>query len=188
MKHTLVNGRWRWTPDDSGSGGGGGLFASYARCSDHATANGGNLMTASVGFPGYDVWFKRNLDDIDFDPDSIVTLGSDRFTLGAGTYWLVARAPLMRCAYGAIRIYNYTDDSVAIMGESTITDYSTYDSMAHPEVKGRITITGSKAFQIETITSYTQGVDYAQGIYDDDFDDGGIDYQIHASVDIFKEA
>ena len=185
MKHTLVNGRWRWTPDDSSSGGGGGgLFASYARVSDHATAQGGNIGIP----PGWDTWFKRNLDDEDFDPDNIVTLSNDRFTLGAGSYFLVARAPVMQLGASACRIYNHTDSAVAINGETGFDHENGAYGQSYIETKGRVTITGNKAFELQSISENSQNYTYALGHYDDDFETGGTSYLIHASVDIYKEA
>tara|TARA_X000001382_G_C3071778_1_gene147696 strand:+ start:69 stop:599 length:531 start_codon:yes stop_codon:yes gene_type:complete len=176
MKHKLVNGRWRWTPDESG-----GLFASYARVSDHATEAGGAISSA-------DTWFTRNLDDEDFDPDNIVTLSNDRFTLGAGTYFLIARAPIIQVGNSACRIYNHTDSSVAIMGEIGFNHQQGAYNISQIETKGRVTITGDKAFELQSIVQNTITHTFAKGFYDTGFVDGGIDYQIHASVDIYKEA
>ena len=58
------------------------LFSSYALLTDRKDgATDGGTNTANT-------WQKRTLNYIAVDPDNIVTLNSDEFTLGVGNYFI----------------------------------------------------------------------------------------------------
>jgi hypothetical protein len=124
--------------------------ASVAILEDQKTQNtaGGTFTSGS--------WVTRTL-NTEVDPDGIVTLASDQFTLDPGTYIISGRAPA-GCATGCrhqARVYNVTDSSVAILGSSSYVATIQTDSI----FCGTITITAQKTFRIEHRTQTTQSSD-----------------------------
>ena len=88
----------------SGGGGGGGLFVSYARLSD-VKAYG-----AHGGTSPDDDTVTRTLNTEDFDPDNIVTLSNDVFTLDtAGTYFIKFKTTAAKVDYTAAYLQKSTD-------------------------------------------------------------------------------
>ncbi len=158
-------------------GAGGGLFSSYALVRDEkAQGTAGGTITANT-------WTKRVLNTESFDPDGIVSLASDQFTLQAGTYFLKGRGPAYSCEAHKLRIYNATDAAVAIVGDSC---YST-DGAGVPdrpaEVVGRVTIASAKAFELQHLSRATQNTD-GMGTQTDTA--GTV--EVYGSVEIWLEA
>tara|TARA_R100001082_G_scaffold111238_1_gene94357 strand:+ start:12233 stop:12760 length:528 start_codon:yes stop_codon:yes gene_type:complete len=175
MQHKLINGRWRWAPD--------GLFISYAKLSDHATASGGAVASA-------DTWFIRNLTHEDHDPDGIVSLNTstNKFTLQPGTYWIKGLASFMKIDSSSVRIYNYTDSSVACSGTLDYSQDAAFYGSSAPVTTGRVTITAATEFGLEGITAATNTDATAKGPIDSAFHSDGSSYTELATVEIFKES
>jgi len=119
----------------------GGKFASYAIiCDQKATdADGGSTSTGAFN--------TRDLNTELADPDGIVSISSNQFTLQAGTYLIKASAPAYQAARHQIIIWNATDSSVVAVGTSEFN--STGGSVVTRSfAQNRTTISGAKVFEI----------------------------------------
>ncbi len=159
----------------AGSFTGAGLFSSYAILEDQKAngTDGGGISSGS--------WVKRDLNTEVADPDGIVSLSSDQFTLGAGTYLIKWRAPGYHCNIFVAQLYNATDSAVVAPGDPTYCrDLYHY---GYSEGAARITITGDKAFEIQqqvNTTANTNGLGLASPF------NAGV--EVYTRVEIYKEA
>ncbi len=121
--------------------GGGGLFASYAQLS-HTVANGTNGGDSSASFTTCPLTAE------DFDPDGIVALAANQFTLQAGTYfidaWKTIEAPNARCK---AKIRNITAGSDALVGMSVYIPGASNGGMI--PVRGRFTLAGATVLELQ---------------------------------------
>ena len=120
----------------------GGKFASYAIIGDQKSADS-DAGTFTSGD-----WRTRDLNTELSDPDGIVSISNNQFTLAAGSYLVKASAPALGVNNHKIKIYNITDSADIEIGTteySHASDYSTERSF----VSARFTISGSKAFEIQ---------------------------------------
>ena len=119
----------------------GGKFASYAIiCDQKATdAAGGSSSTGAFN--------TRDLNTELSDPDSIVSISSNQFTLQAGSYLIKASAPAHGAARHQILIWNATDSSIVAVGTSEYSNQSS-TTTSRAFATGRTTISGAKAFEI----------------------------------------
>jgi len=125
---------------NSGTATGFGLFSSYAIITDQKTS-GTEGGTATSG-----AWRTRDLQTEIADPDSIVSITTNEFTLGAGTYLIKWSAPFAEVVFAQTRLYNSTDTTEVEVGQSALVNAS----MTGISVgSARTTIAGSKAFRIE---------------------------------------
>ena len=126
-------------------------------------------------------WRTRDLNTEIADPDSIVSIASNQFTLGAGSYLIEASAPAHDVNRHQTRLYNATTSAVVQYGRNA--HMSTNDALVtESTVTARVTITGDTAFEIQhqcQSTKATAGL----GL-DNDF--GGV--SIYTVVKIYKEA
>jgi len=124
-----------------------------------------------------DSWTKRTL-NFEEDPDSIVSIASNEFTLSAGTYFVDWFTTAFYCNSAFSRLYNESDSSVVSYGSdahasrnrSSIVDHTNNQSVGAVV----FSITGTKNFSI--------------GFYPDLYDsnNGGINASVSPSgVDIF---
>ena len=122
-----------------------GLFSSYAIIADRKsnTTNGG-------GSGGPNAWFVRNLNTEITDPDGIVSISSNQFTLAAATYLIKWRCPGSRCKTFMTALYNVTDSSYTEYGQTGYSDLSD-GSNDYSNGQSRVTISGTKAFEIRMI-------------------------------------
>ena len=156
-----------------------GKFASYAILVDQKTSgtNGGSFTSGD--------WRTRDLNTETTDEDGIVSLSSNQFTLGAGSYLIQYFAPACQANSHQARLYNITDSSEASLGS---TEYAgTGSNMPQTTSYGyiRLTLTGNKVFELQhrcssTINNYGMGVGSAGG-----FNWGTTKF---ATVVIYKEA
>ena len=152
-------------------------FTSYAIICDEKAYNvGGGTFTSGA-------WRTRDLDTEIADPDSIVSISSNQFTLGAGSYLIEASATAHDVNRHIARIYNATSSSVVAIGQPNFGDTSG-NGTGPSIVVARVTITGSTAFEIQhrcETTKATNGFglsnDLASGIVNK-----------YTIVTIFKEA
>ena len=156
--------------------GGFGKFASYAIIADQKATDtaGGSSSTGTFN--------TRDLNTELADPDGIVTISSNQFTLQAGSYLIRASAPAYKAARHQILINNVTDSAVAAVGQP---EYCSASAGVGNRAfaAGRVTITGAKAFDIRhrvgnAETTYGLGV---EANYD-------LQPNIYTIVEIFKEA
>ena len=152
------------------------LFTSYAVI-NHSVAYNQSAGTFSSGS-----WVTRELNTEVFDPDNIVSISSNQFTLQAGTYYIRAQSPAYRVDQHVIRLYNVTDSSVDGVGMAVMTS-SSFASQTVSTLVARITISGAKAFEIQhqCQTSHsTHGLGLNHGI-------SGAN-SIYTIVEIYKES
>ena len=147
-----------------------GLFSSYAIIADQkAQGTGGGTFTLGA-------WRERDLQTELADPDGIVSISSNQFTLGAGTYLITWYAPAFYTGASQTRLYNVTGTAVVAVGEGL---YGYYNNGGGGSA--RTTITGSTAFSIEhrsTGTYATRGFGYECNFTTEQY----------TIVEIFKEA
>ena len=156
--------------------GGFGKFASYAIIADQKATDvaGGSSSTGTFN--------TRDLNTELADPDGIVTISSNQFTLQAGSYLIRASAPAYKAARHQILINNVTDSAVAAVGQPEYCGGG--ESVGNRAfAAGRVTITSAKVFDIRhrvgnAETTYGLGVD---ANYD-------LQPNIYTIVEIFKEA
>lgn len=118
-----------------------GLNASYARLADvKGTTTQGGTFTSGA-------WRTRDITTEETDPDGIVSISSNQFTLQAGTYHIFASC----CAVGVdnhnCRIYNITDSATLLTGFANKNQEENVSDYAH--VRGQFTISGTKVFELQ---------------------------------------
>ena len=177
MEHKLVNGRWRWQP--TSSGGGGGLYESYAKISNQLAYDTYEGSTTA------DTTHQRGLNTEDFDPDGIVSISNNEFTLAAGTYFLKYSIPFYKCGYAFGHIYNVTDSAVVANSYtvSSLANTTLAGQQGHLQGSCRVTISGSKAFKVNMYASGARvntGLGYRSN-------QSGIP-SVYTQVEIWKEA
>ena len=147
-----------------------GLFSSYAIIVDQkSTGTNGGTFTSGA-------WRTRDLNTEIADPDGIVSIASNQFTLGAGSYLIRWACPSYGSGDTQARLYNITDASV---GGISMCNYWPGEGFSTGST--RVVISGSKTFEIQhrcQSTSSTNGYGAAATF-------GTEQYTI---VEIFKEA
>jgi hypothetical protein len=98
------------TVTNSGTASGFGLFTSYAIIADQK-AQGTDGGTATSG-----AWRTRDLNTEIADPDGIVSISSNQFTLGAGSYLVRWSAPAMEVDRHQTRLYDVTGTAAIEVG------------------------------------------------------------------------
>ena len=155
----------------------GGLFASYAQVCDRKSSgsHGGSFASGD--------WRTRELNTEAFDPDGIVTLSSNQFTLQAGSYFINAMAPAQSVVNHQLRLRNITDSNNALFGFSAYASQSSgnaTDDNDYAFLKGRITLSGAKTFELQHRCNTTRnGAGFGQPT--------GYAEETYASVEIYKE-
>lgn len=150
----------------------GGLYDAYAYIRDEKTAN-----TAAGSFTS-GAWRTREL-NTSTDPASIVSLSSNQFTLQAGAYFIVARAPCLSVSAHKTRIRNITDSTTPISGSS---DNSGSAAGGTSFAIGRIVIASAKVFEFQhqcQTTKTTDGLGFPSNFGE---------VEVYAQVQIYREA
>lgn len=126
-------------------------------------------------------WRTRDLNTEIADPDSIVSISNNQFTLGAGTYLIEATAPAYDVNRHQARLYNATTAAVVQYGQNQYANH-TYQVGNNAWLFVRVTIASSTAFEIQHRCEDTHS---GNGLgVDNNF--GGV--SIYTVVKIFKEA
>jgi hypothetical protein len=115
---------------------------SVAILTDRKVGNGGVFSS--------DIWRTRDLNTTISDIDDIVSLFSDDFTLGPGTYEIEAIVPGYRVDKHQARIYNVSDSSVLKRGVP-VTSANVCSVDGCSIVRTVVALTSSKTFRIEHI-------------------------------------
>ena len=154
-----------------------GLFSSYAIIADQKSQ--GTDGGASTG----GTWHTRDLNTELADPDGIVSISSNQFTLQAGSYFIEARAPSYQPTRHRLKLYQ-TSGSAADVAFGT-NEYSHYGSSASAIqttafLSCRITISTATTYEIRHYIQTTKagnglGVAVSQGV------------ELYCLVKIFKE-
>ena len=163
--------------DGSGtlSWAGAGLFESIAVISDTKTQNTAGGTTTGSGT--YDT---RDLNTEDFDPDGIVSISSNQFTLGAGTYVIDYWTTSYACEHTKARLRDITNGVVRSYSDN---GYARNTNAHHQIVRGiaRVTITGNTVYEIQMAADLSQG-STGMGTATN------IDDEVYTRVIIYKEA
>ncbi len=152
-----------------------GLFSSYAViCDEKTTGSDGGTFTQGA-------WQHRDLNTEIMDPDGIVSISSNQFTLGAGTYYFEWAAPGYRCNGHKSRLYDVTGSAVVELGFQAMSDSGNDGDTSYSYGFARDVITSDNTYRIEHRCSATKD---NQG-FGRSFD---IDTERFTYVKIFKEA
>lgn len=124
-------------------GGGGGIDGdSYICIRDEKAQNtDGGTFTSGA-------WRTRVLNTEQADSGNHATLSSNRITLDAGDYVMLARLPVKGVSRNQGRLYNVTDAAVLIIGTSSWNP-DTDSSADSVMIMGKFTIAASKALEIQ---------------------------------------
>ena len=150
---------------------GGGLFESYAVISDQK-AQSTVMQTYTAG-----AWRVRDINTEIVDPDGIVSISSDRFSLEAGSYLLKSVVAVYHGTSQGVRIYDYTNSAIVGFGLSTYLDavhnfHQTLHSMC------RVTPSGTTEYEIQIRSTATGGGNSISGLQ----------VETYTYVEIYKEA
>ena len=150
-----------------------GLFSSYAILT-HEKAN--NTNGSGLGTGSY---VTRELNTEVADPDGIVSVSGNHFTLQAGSYLIESMSIIHRGNQSQSRLYNVTDSSVVQYGMSVHCSDGNSGNVLSPVV-ARVTIGSAKAFRIESRVTNSDG------------ENSGLannfgNTQIYSIIKIFKE-
>ena len=135
---------------------GGGKFSSYAIIEDQkgAGANGGTFTSGA--------WRTRDLNTEIFDPDNIVSISSNQFTLQAGNYFIEASAPAYHVDRHQAALYDITADNFHTIGTN---EYAKGDAgtASRSIVNARVSISSANVYEIRhrcqtTFATYGFGV------------------------------
>jgi len=155
-------------------GGGGGLYASYAKLADEkaTTTNGGTFTQGA--------WQTRDIAE-KIDPDNIVIVSGNQITLGTGTYRVIGFCPAYSCGHHQARLYNITNGTVLIVGTSEYAANSD-STVSSSKVVGRFTLSGTKVLELQhrcAATQATTGFGGANGF--------GLN-EVYSVLEIWKES
>ena len=159
------------------SWGAGGLFSSYAFIVDQKTQN-----TAGGGFTS-GAWRTRDLNTEITDPDGIVSITANEFTLAAGSYLIKWSAPAKYVEENQTRLYDVTGTAAVQVGSSAFnyTNHPTYVCEGPSSGVARVTPSGSNVYRIEHYGTLTRATDGFGPPAD-------IDVEIYTMVEIYKES
>jgi len=128
------------SPFRFGGDGGSTYRIKFALISDEKviTTEGGTLTNGA--------WYTRDLNTENYDPDNIVTISGNQFTLQAGTYEIEVYSSALRVLENKIRLQNITDAATEEYGNNQYTNASASEQAS---LRTRITITDEKDFEIQ---------------------------------------
>lgn len=139
-----------------------------------SSGTAGGVFTAGA-------WQTRTLNTEVYDTGNHATLSSNQFTLDAGTYQILARAPAIKTEEHIAILYNVTDGMAEVIGSSAYA-YGGSSSGVDSVIQGRFTIATSKTFEIRHRCSYNSGVGYGWGT------PNTFTTNIYTSVELWKVA
>ena len=154
--------------------GGFGRFDSYAIICDQKsnTTDAGTFTTGD--------WRTRDLNTELYDPDSIVSISSNQFTLAAGSYLIEWSCPVFRVGRHQSRLYDITGSASIQHGISNVSDVGGDGDGNNSNGAARVTISANNVYEIQhqcSTTYSTTGLGHAA--------DFGT--EIYTLVKIFKE-
>ena len=155
--------------------GGFGKFASYAIIADQKTQNSGAGTFTSGSFQ------HRDLNTILYNPDSIVTLSSNDFTLQAGSYFVRASAPAFAVNRHMALLRNHTDSTNIQTGTSEYVSHSQGGANSRSFISARFTLDAAKALRITHKCETTRSGN-GFGV------ESNMSTETYTVVEIFKEA
>lgn len=99
-------------------------------------------------------WQTRDLNTLEGDT-GFISLSSNQFTLQPGKYEIEAFAPASTVDLHQAKLYNITDSSDEIIGQAGYERNGSNDADSTSIIKGQVTITSSKTFEIQHRCSTT---------------------------------
>ena len=153
-----------------------GNFTSYAIIAEVRSG------TSDAGTLTANTWMTRAINTEIADPDGIVSISSNQFTLQAGTYLIEWSAPAWRCDRHTTRLYDVTNS--AARGNATLEFSQDSGSYTQSSSRGfaRVTISGATVYKLETKGNVTKSGD-GLGI-----DPNNLASCIYAMAKIYKES
>jgi len=164
------------TITNSGTASGFGLFTSYAIIADQK-ASGTNGGTGTSG-----AWRTRDLNTEISDPDGIVSISSNQFTLGAGNYFIRWSAPSRGTSAHQTRLYDVTGAVAVQVGSTEDCQQASSSPQTRSFGQARVSIVSNNTYEIQhrfqttSVWGMGYGVNNIWGITQ------------YAAVEIFKEA
>jgi len=152
------------------------LFSSYAIIADQKAndVDGGTFTSGD--------WRTRDLNTELIDPDGIVSISSNQFTLQAGTYFIKAHAPAYRVNRHMAKLYQTSGTPADIaFGTGQYTN-STYLGHTDSIVRARVTISSATTYEIRHRCAAT----HATSGFGNGANFGTT--ELYTVVEIFKEA
>ena len=122
----------------------GGLYESWALITDEKAQNTyGQSITGGA-------WRTREVQTEVYDPDGIVSIASDQFTIGPGTFLIIAH-PLEQGGNAAqYRIYDDTNSAQVQLGLSYYGNNGTNDGTRDANIFGRVVIpSGTVTYEVQ---------------------------------------
>ena len=155
------------------------LFESYAIIADRKTngTSGGGITANTVT--------TRTLNTELYDPDGIVSISSNQFTLGAGNYYIHFSTPAYRVQEFTAYCYDVTNSTTAFAGQAAYS-YSGDGDISHCQGYGRVAITANTVYEIRIIVDTANSSPEALGRASTASNYTG--NEIYTVVEIFKEA
>ena len=151
------------------------IFSSYAIIADQKSAGtGGGTAFANA-------WTEVVLNTEIADPDTIVSISSNQFTLGAGNYLIKWKKSFFATQRVVTRLYDVTNSAVK-QHSMTVGAFNTSGAVTFSHGIARVTPTGSTAYKFQYYADNQDGD--GQGV--DAPDDEGVG--IYLLVEIYKEA
>jgi hypothetical protein len=105
-----------------------------------------NATTSAGAYSTANVWQKRTLNTIVYDPLGLTSLASDEFTLPAGTWYVRYHAPAVNIVRHRCRLYNVTDAMAVSYGSSEAAGTGT---ATRSEGGASLNIASAKTFRVE---------------------------------------
>lgn len=159
---------------DGATGPSGGVFSSYAILRDEKSSgtNGGTFSSGA--------WRTHDLNTESADPDGIVSLSSNQFTLGSGTYLIRAEAgDCYQVGNHQIRIRDITNGATVAVG---LVGRCVAEEGSKSTLIDEIVVSGSTVFELQhrcSSSSTTFGFGVATGFGE---------VEVYAEVEILKTA
>jgi hypothetical protein len=154
---------------------GAGLFTSYAVIVDQKSQN------TEAGTFTQDAWQTRDLNTEGSDPDGIVSISSNKFTLAAGNYLIIWSAPCYKVDKNQTRLYDVTN-TAAITPMGSVEHANTSVAIqVRSTGSARVSPSGSTEYRIEHKCAATRsgnGFGFAANLA----------AEIFTIVEIYKEA
>ena len=151
-----------------------GLFTSYAILTNKENQNvsGGSSGTS---------WTTRAINTEEADPDGIVSISSNQFTLQAGNYFINVAANAYDCGVAKLRIKDITNTAVRIVGHAGAG--RTTGGIGTPNhLVGRLTPSAATAYELQQISAIAR-TNTGHGV-PTNLDDK----EIYTTIQIFKES
>ena len=156
------------------AGAGSSLYSDYICLRDEKT-QGTAGGTATSG-----AWYTCDLNTEVADTGNNCSISSNRFTLDAGTYRILASRPFYIVDYCKIRLFNYTDSSVIAYSQSRYADSARFGEISIL-LQYRFTLATSKTLEVQYrvyTTEATNGLGNATNF----------GTEVYLQVELFKES